>query len=143
MGEIIRTKERIQETAEVFTPTPLVNEMLDYLPASVFTDPDFVFIDPACGDGQFLIQILIRKIKHGSTIIQASNTILGVDLMEDNIAECKDRILNILKEKYGAYAISTNIHDIIDHNIVNHNAFTWNFKKWKSNESTENEFISF
>ena len=52
-----------------------------------------IIIDPSCGDGQFLGEILIRKMENGSTFDQALSTIYGVDLMQDNVDECRKRLL--------------------------------------------------
>jgi len=93
MSGIERDKIRIKETAEVFTPTPLVQEMLDQLPKDLFTDPTKTFLDNSCGDGQFLSEVLIRKLENGIDFETALSTIYGVDLMADNVALCRDRLL--------------------------------------------------
>ena len=66
MSQIERDDKRIQATAEHFTPTELVQKMLDSLPKELFIDPTKTFIDPACGDGQFLGEVLIRKLENGN-----------------------------------------------------------------------------
>jgi hypothetical protein len=93
MGGVSRDNLRVKSTGEVFTPTPLVQEMLDQLPVTVFTDPTKTFLDPSCGDGQFLGEVLIRKIENGSTFEQALSTVYGVDLMIDNVDLCRERLL--------------------------------------------------
>ena len=93
MSGIERDKTRVKATAEIFTPTPLVQEILDQLPKDVFTDPSKTFLDPTCGDGQFLSEVLIRKMENGSTFEQALSTIYGVDIMPDNVKLCQDRLL--------------------------------------------------
>ena len=93
MSGIEREHVRVKATGEVFTPTPLVQEMLDKLPLEQFTDTNKTFLDPSCGDGQFLGEVLIRKIENGSTFEQALGTIYGVDLMQDNVELCRERLL--------------------------------------------------
>ena len=93
MSGVERDKLRVKATGEVFTPTPLVQEILDKLPKEQFTDPAKTFLDPSCGDGQFLGEVLIRKMENGSTFEQALSTIYGVDLMEDNVALTQERLL--------------------------------------------------
>ena len=93
MSGIEREHVRVKATGEVFTPTPLVQEMLDKLPLEQFTDTKKTFLDPSCGDGQFLGEVLIRKIENGSTFEQALSTIYGVDLMQDNVELCRERLL--------------------------------------------------
>jgi len=93
MSGVERDKHRIKQTAEVFTPTHLVQEMLDKLEEqdpTLFTDPNKTFLDNSCGDGQFLSEVVIRKVeKSNCTLEQALSTTYGVDLMEYNINECK------------------------------------------------------
>lgn len=93
MSGVDREQTRVKATGEVFTPTPLVQEILDTLDQIVFTDSTKTFIDPSCGDGQFLGEVLIRKLENGSTFEQALSTIYGVDLMEDNVELCRERLL--------------------------------------------------
>lgn len=93
MSGVDREKSRVKSTGEVFTPTPLVQEILDKLQQDVFTDPTKTFLDPTCGDGQFLGEVLIRKIKNGSTYEEALSTTYGVDLMIDNVDLCRERLL--------------------------------------------------
>lgn len=93
MSGVERDHSRVKATGEVFTPTPLVQVMLDQLPAESFTDLTKTFLDPSCGDGQFLGEVVIRKMENGSTFEQALSTVYGVDLMPDNVEECRRRLL--------------------------------------------------
>jgi hypothetical protein len=93
MSGVERDKVRVKATGEVFTPTPLVQEVLDKLDPDLFKDPSKTFIDPACGDGQFLSEVLIRKVENGIDFETALSTIYGVDLMQDNVKLCSERLL--------------------------------------------------
>jgi hypothetical protein len=120
MSGIERDKLRVKETAEVFTPTPLVQEMLDTLPQELFEDHTKTFLDPSCGDGQFLSEVVIRKMeKSGCTLEQALSTTYGVELMEDNVKLCKERLAgpNPTQE----------ILDILDKNIVCADALKYDY----------------
>ena len=120
MSGIERDKLRVKETAEVFTPTPLVQEMLDNLPQDLFEDPTKTFLDPSCGDGQFLSEVVIRKMeRNGCTLEQALSTTYGVELMEDNVKLCKERLAgpNPTQE----------ILDILDKNIVCADALKYDY----------------
>jgi hypothetical protein len=120
MSGIDRDKLRVKETAEVFTPTPLVQEMLDTLPQELFEDHTKTFLDPSCGDGQFLSEVVIRKIERsGCTLEQALSTTYGVELMEDNVKLCKERLAgpNPTEE----------ILDILDKNIVCADALKYDY----------------
>ena len=93
MGGVERDKLRVKATGEVFTPTEIVREMLEQIPAYQFTDPAKTFLDNSCGDGQFLGEVIIRKMENGSTFEQALSTTYGSDLMIDNVDLCRERLL--------------------------------------------------
>lgn len=117
MSGVEREKSRVKATGEVFTPTPLVQEILDQLDQSLFTDPTKTFLDPSCGDGQFLSEVLIRKLESGQDFATALSTIYGVDLMHDNVIECRNRLL-CDQEEYRA---------IVEKNIVEADALKYNY----------------
>jgi type I restriction-modification system DNA methylase subunit len=123
MSGVERDKLRIKETAEVFTPTSLVQEMLDKLEetdSKLFSNSNKTFLDPSCGDGQFLSEVVIRKIERSNcTLEQALSTTYGVELMEDNVKLCKKRLAgpNPTQE----------ILDILDNNIVCADALEYNY----------------
>ena len=93
MSGVERDQIRIKSTNEVFTPTAEVQRSLDKIPREVFTDPNKTYLDPSCGDGQFLGEVLIRKVENGIDFEQALSTIYGVDLMQDNVDLCRERLL--------------------------------------------------
>ena len=93
MSGVERNQLRVKQTQEVFTPTEMVQLVLDQLPQNLFTDPAQLIIDNSCGDGQFLSEALIRKVENNSTFEQALSTIYGIDFMEDNIKLCRERLL--------------------------------------------------
>jgi type I restriction-modification system DNA methylase subunit len=93
MSGVERDALRVKATQEVFTPTPMVQSILSKLNAALFHDPEQEFIDPTCGDGQFLGEVLIRKMEQGHNFEQALSTIYGVDLMQDNVDLCRERLL--------------------------------------------------
>jgi type I restriction-modification system DNA methylase subunit len=117
---ITRTQERIDKTGEVFTPAELVNQMLDRLPAELWTDPTKTFLDNSCGDGNFLVEVVRRKIAAGSTPTQALETTYGVELMADNATLCRQRLLKV--------AGNTKAHRVIvEHNIACADALTFDY----------------
>ena len=92
MGEIDRDEYRIKATAEIFTTTDLVIDMLQKTDLDCFL-PGKTVLDPACGDGQFLVAIKYVKILiHGMTESDALQDIYGVDIMRDNVDLCKKRL---------------------------------------------------
>lgn len=92
MSGIERDENRINATAEFFTPTDLVIEMLQKMDLERFA-PSKKVLDPACGDGQFLVAIKwIKVLHHGMTEDEAVKDIYGVDIMRDNVEMCKKRL---------------------------------------------------
>lgn len=89
---LVRSKQRSAEYGEVFTPSSLVIEILEQLPDEQWDDGR-TFVDPTCGNGQFLSAVAIIKQSLGHTSILDS--IYGVDLMQDNVDECRARLLAI------------------------------------------------
>jgi len=124
MSGVERDKLRIHYTAEFFTPTLLVQEMLNKLEEqdpTLFSDPTKTFIDNSCGDGQFLSEVVIRKIERsGCSLEQALKTTYGVELMEDNVYECKRRL--------AGPEPTDEIWEILNKNIVHHDALTYDYK---------------
>ncbi len=118
MSGVDRDKTRVKATGEVFTPTPLVQELLDQLDPEVFIKPDKTLLDPSCGDGQFLSEVLIRKVESGIDFEQALSTIYGVDLMPDNVKQCQDRLL----------CGKEDLRHIVEQNIVCADALTYHYR---------------
>ena len=117
MGGVDRDQLRVKATGEVFTPTKLVREMLEQIPIEQFQDATKTFLDNSCGDGQFLGEVLIRKMENGSTFEQALQTIYGVDLMQDNVNLCRERLLCGQKH----------LQHIVEKNIVCHDALSYDY----------------
>jgi hypothetical protein len=136
MSGIERDNLRVKQTAEVFTPTPLVQEMLDQLPQEFFTDPTKTFLDNSCGDGQFLSEVVIRKMElSGCTLEQALSTTFGVDLMPDNVQMCKKRL--------AGPEPTQEILDILEKNIVCADALTYHYRfDGTAPDVTESELIA-
>jgi hypothetical protein len=123
MSGVERDKLRIKQMAEVFTPTFLVQEMLDKLEGEntdLFSDPTKTFLDNSCGDGQFLSEVVIRKMERsGCTLEQALSTTYGVEFMEDNVNECRMRL--------AGPDPTPEILEIVTKNIVHHDALTYDY----------------
>lgn len=117
MSGVQRDDLRVKSTGEVFTPTELVQEVLDQLPQELFSDPSRTFCDPSCGDGQFLGEVIIRKMQNGSTFEQALSTTYGVDLMPDNVELCRQRLL----------CGQQHLEHVVKRNIVCHDALTYDY----------------
>lgn len=165
----IKSKDRVKAHGEVFTPDSIVNDMLDLVDKdlkvdikeevansnnSMTEDESYIlktFLEPACGNGNFLIRILDRKLeaverlpeeKRELGLVQAVSSIYGIDIQADNVKESKERMKKLItdgrleilelegKEKKGfcgiTFDLSGNLGKVIDtilkHNIVLGNA---------------------
>jgi hypothetical protein len=118
-------KARRKKTAEVFTPPTLVNEILDKLPEEVWAE-EKTFCDPSAGNGNFLVEVYRRKVEaHNHDPLIALGTIYGVELMQDNVDEMRDRLLK-LAVSYGIK--QPQAIDILHRNIVCHDALTYDYR---------------
>ena len=124
MFGVQRDKLRIKQNGEVFTPTHLVQQMLDKLEEqdqTLFSDSTKTFLDNSCGDCQFLSEVIIRKMeKSGCSLEQALKTTYGVEIMEDNVVECRKRLAGPNP--------TPEIIEIVNKNIVCHDGLTYNYK---------------
>lgn len=99
----IKSKKRVKDFAEVFTAEREVKAMCDLIPLEVWENIDSTFLEPACGNGNFLIEIMERKYKYCQTEqegLRALDSIVGIDIQEDNCIECKERLLNQFIEHF-------------------------------------------
>jgi hypothetical protein len=87
-----RGKNRVKQTAEVFTPSDLCIKMIKQIPVNKLKDPDSTFLDNSCGDGNFLVALVEVLSEYHDEKHIVDNMIYGVDLMPDNIARVKDRL---------------------------------------------------
>ena len=120
MSGIERDKTRVKATGEIFTREWLARDSLDKIEQfdpSAFSDPTKTFCDPACGDGNLISEVLIRKLENGIDFETALSTIYGVDLMPDNVKLCQDRLL----------CGQEHLRHIVERNIVCANALTYNY----------------
>lgn len=86
MEGVERTVERVAATGEIFTPTKLVIKLLSQQPLDAFA-PSMTVLDPACGDGQFLLAAkLIKTLHYKMNETAALNELYGVDIMRDNVS---------------------------------------------------------
>lgn len=93
-GEHI-TKERAKQTGEVFTPRELIDEMLDKLPSDVW-QAGKTFLEPAAGNGNFVIAVLERKLNAGCSPTQAISDVYAIEYMKDNVDVMCKRVLDLI-----------------------------------------------
>lgn len=105
MSNGIISKERVKEHGEVFTPDNIVNDMLDLVDNKDYNSIfDKTYLEPSCGDGQFLIRILFRKMKvienmpineREINLLKALSTIYGIDIQHDNVDKSIERLFKL------------------------------------------------
>ena len=138
MTSLIKSKERVKDLGEVFTPESLVFKMLEKLPSSAW-EKNRTFLEPSCGTGNILIAIFTNKIKHGSTPLEALSTIYGIDIMKDNVKESRKRLLNAALENSLNLSQINIAVDLIKKNIVLGNALEIDLEKlWKKDFEADN-----
>lgn len=111
---LVRSRQRVADHGEVFTPAWLVEAMLDLVKAET-ERLDSRFLEPACGSGNFLVPVLQRKLaavdvkfggaaRGGSDFEQRHYALLalmctyGIELLPDNITECRENLLDVFAE---------------------------------------------
>lgn len=147
-----KTKERVSDHGEVFTPAWMVEAMLD-LVKNETERIDSRFLEPACGSGNFLVQILRRKLaavelKYGKSDFErrhyallALMCVYGIELLADNIAECRANVLAILAEylnmsesdelyRAASYVLSQNLVHGDAMTLRTHNDQAITFAEW-------------
>ena len=110
-NNLIKTKKRVSDHGEVFTAEREVNAMLNMVKQET-ERIDSRFLEPACGTGNFLAEILRRKLEivskrysknqseYERNAVIAVGSIYGIDLLPDNIEECIIRLFNIFDNQY-------------------------------------------
>jgi hypothetical protein len=117
-GSLVKSKQRVADHGEVFTPSWMVEDMLDLVKVES-ERIDSRFLEPACGSGNFLKSVLKRKLttvqaRYGKSDFErrhhalfALMCIYGIELLRDNVEECRESLLTI----YMAY-LRTNKDDV-------------------------------
>lgn len=135
----IKSRDRVSAHGEVFTNEREVNAMLDLVKHET-ERIDSRFLEPACGDGNFLAEILRRKLavcrsfvqqkkftqmEYEKNIVLAVSSIYGIEILPDNAAACRKRLYEIVEKEYlSLFPNSTNsdcLHSIqylLDKNII-------------------------
>lgn len=102
---LVKSRQRKSDHGEVFTPAHLVEDMLD-LVKNETERTDSRFLEPGCGSGNFLLPVLRRKLeavekRHGTNRFEkchytllAVMSVYGIELLDDNVAECRQRLLD-------------------------------------------------
>lgn len=112
----VKSRERVQQHGEVFTNEREVNAMLDLVKHET-ERIDSRFLEPACGDGNFLAEILRRKLRvcrgyveqgkntqleYEKNAVLAVSSMYGIELLPDNAMACRERLFRIFSDEYHA-----------------------------------------
>lgn len=128
--DLILGKDRVQEHGEVLTPANIVSDMLDMV-SNKYEEKwgelegtlpiDKTFFEPACGTGNFLVQILARKLRLCNSteeIFKAVASIYAVDIQKDNVLESRLRLLELVEAKCSDEKFLRLIADVLEKNII-------------------------
>ncbi|MBS1744024.1 MAG: SAM-dependent DNA methyltransferase [Bacteroidetes bacterium] len=154
----VKSKQRVADHGEVFTNEREVNAMLDLMKQET-ERIDSRFLEPACGNGNFLAEVLRRKLnvvdqRYGKSQVEweryaviAVSSIYGVDILEDNAQECRARLLRIFTDWYTKQFKTTksecirSVRFLLHRNILHGNALDFTkpdtkkpivFSEWSS-----------
>jgi len=121
MTKLTRSKERVSALGEVFTPDHIVSDMHDLLDEEKWADKTMIYLEPTCGNGQFLVQAIQKKLDAGLSPEEAANTTFGIDIMADNVEESRSRVLSVL----GETPLEQRVFDIVRNNIFQANTLEY------------------
>ncbi len=108
----IKSNQRVKDFGEVYTAEWTVKAMCDLIPQETWDNIESTFLEPACGTGNFLVEILARKLDRCKDVkdgLKALNSLFGVDILVDNVDESRERLLKMFVDKFpevNDYAIS-------------------------------------
>ena len=142
MEEQVKSKQRIADHGEVFTRPREVNAMLDMVKQET-ERIDSRFLEPACGTGNFLTEVLTRKLdivksryrksqlEYERYAVLAVSSIYGIDILQDNVVKCRERLFSIFEKAYHRLFRTTSKNEccnavkyILEKNIVHGDALT-------------------
>lgn len=101
--KLIKSKQRVSDFGEVFTPAHIVKDMCDLVPKEMWISIDTTFLEPACGTGNFLVEILERKFKLCQSWedgLRALKSVYGIDIQMDNVIEARQRLFDMYIAKF-------------------------------------------
>ena len=103
MNKQVKSKERLSKYGECFTNEREVKTMCSLIPETIWQNIESTFLEPACGEGAFLVEIYARKLKYCKTEkdgLKALNSIVGIELLPDNCAIARLRLVEMFVEHF-------------------------------------------
>jgi len=156
----IKSKKRVADHGEVFTSAREINAMLDLVNQET-ENIESTFLEPACGSGNFLAEILSRKLnvvrrrykknqlEYERYTFIAVSSIYGIEILKDNSVDCRERLFDVFNDQY-SYLFKENCKEelrksilfVLEKNIICGDALTLNtanenpvpitFSQWSS-----------
>ena len=141
MAKQIKTKQRVKDFGEVFTNEREVKAMCDLIPQETWDNIASTFLEPACGNGNFLVEIYRRKLERCQTEkdgLKALASLVGIDIQADNVQESRDRLKQMYVDKFpNANEIALQMADMILKNNIMCGDSLEIMKKWEKNDDTQ------
>ena len=125
-----RRKGGSKATQEFFTPYEIVKRMCDKISDEDWQNPSETFLEPCFGNGQFLLYIIYKRLHSKIDWKTTLETLYGVELMQDNVDETKERIIDLLNKLNIEYDKDA-VYEIMNRNLVCSDFFKWNFEEWR------------
>ena len=131
-----KRKARHHKTQEDFTPVEICKILFEGQD-ELFSNFKKTFCDPCCGTGniiRYLLKERLNNCKKPIDVYKALKTIYGAELMEDNVEECRQKVLyDCMKwsSEHNVDLIDRKLISIIEHNIVCTDTFKWDYENWK------------
>lgn len=120
--KLTKSKERVSKYGEVFTPDNIVKQMCDFLqeenPERQVFSPETTFLEPTCGDGAFILEILRRKFENCKTrkdYTVSLESVYGFELLADNVAATIENV-TLLCDEY--FKLTKEEREIINDHII-------------------------
>lgn len=129
-AEDIKAGKTTKPTAEFFTPYSIVKRMADKIPDEDWADPKKKLLEPCFGNGQFVIYMVYKRLENNVDWKTTLETLYGVELMQDNVDETKDRVVSLLNAM-GIDFDEEVAREIMDKNLVCSDFFKWDFELWR------------
>ena len=136
--ERLSRRKGSNSTQEFFTPYSIIKKMCDKISEEDWSDPEKTFCEPCFGNGQFILAIIYKRLMAGVDLMTTLKTLFGIELMEDNVQETKDRILDMLDKMEIEYH-RPSVMKILNKNLVCSDFFKWDFENWCPIKEYKNE----
>ena len=152
MEVLIKSRARVKARGEVFTANREVQAMLDLIPLEEFKTPFSTFLEPACGNGNFLIGIFRRKMKYHNGLtepddlyaLKVISNLFAIEIDEENVLETKARMLECFEAEVSSNRkpqFLRTARKFLDTNIVQGDFLNFDFAKFHRYHWNEDKYL--